>query len=327
MALCPLLLVTSASAEVTSSTPVTGATQTESASGETTPASTPTTTSPIASVKKDEARSTTYHLSYTHIYNSNVRREDQRQGVNASVFGLGVRYIYPKAHPTLEVSYEVGRHLYPQVAKDRDRVSHNIRVALSRQLSERWSFEAVGTISLKGSTEDDDINNQYALSPRLEYRLNRENRLKFIGTYRIRSVEADEEQDAINDSFAVEYEHRMNSDRKVTIGSRYETNNAKGPRNDYRRWTHYLEFDTPVGGSDDLVLGVRYRPRKFDTRRVDEINELRRDRNWIFGAAWKHKLRKDLDFTIDYQFENRSSNAPDRHFDQHILATSLFFGF
>ena len=60
---------------------------------------------------------------------------------------------------------------------------------------------------------------------------------------------------------------------------------------------------------------------------MDETNDLRRDRNWILAAAWTRKLRKNLDLTVDYQSENRASNAPNRHFDQHILATSLIFGF
>ena len=138
-----------------------------------------------------------------------MRREDERQTVNANVLGLGVRYIYPRTDPTLEVTYEIGRHLYPKLAEERDRVSHNLRAAWKRQLSERWSFEGVGTVSLKGSTEDDDVTDQYALSPRFEYRLNRNNRLKLIGAYRIRRVKEDEERNANNNSVAAEYEHQI----------------------------------------------------------------------------------------------------------------------
>ncbi len=273
--------------------------------------------------KKTKEQPLTFDLSYTHLFDSNINQEKNHiDAVNANVLGLRINYRQPWG----EASYEVGRHFYPAVAGNRDRLSHNFRLAGGRPLSKRLTLETVGEISLKGSTEDRDLSDQYVLSPRLEYRLNSENRLRLLAAYRIRRYPDDAERNALNRYVGLEYQRRFQGGRRLEVGYRFETNRARGARNDYRRQTFSADYILPLSPRDRLTFEATYRPRRYISRRLDS-GALRRDRNIILGASYLRTLRSDLDFLLGYRFEKRNSNDPRRGFNEHTLAGTVTYHF
>jgi hypothetical protein len=273
--------------------------------------------------KKGKQKPLTFDLSYTHLYDSNINQDkDDPDAVNANVIGLRINYRQSWG----EASYEVGRHFYPEVAGDRDRLSQNFRIAGERPLSKRLTLETVGEISLKGSTEDRDLSNQYVFSPRLEYRLNSANRVRLITAYRIRRYPDDAERNALNRYVALEYQRRFEGGRRLEFGYRFETNRARGARNDYRRQTFSADYILPLSPRDRLSFDATYRPRRYISRRLDN-GDLRRDRNIILGASYLRTLRSDLDFLLGYRFEKRNSNDPRRGFNEHTVAGTVTYHF
>lgn len=284
-------------------------------------ASAPATRTGRASSKSDPF---SFDLSVTHLIDTNVNQEnDETDRVNANVLGLRINY----KRPNFEAFYEVGRHFYPQVAEDRDRVSHNLRAALDRELSKRFNLQTVGEISLKGSTEDRDISNQYVFSPRLEYRLSKSDRLRLIGTYRLRRFPDDPGRDALNRYATLQWQHRFAGKQQLEFGYRYETNRADVERNDYRRQTLSTTLTLPLRDKDRLTLELSYRPRRFLSRTLDDDKTLREDRNAIFAASYLRPLSAKTDVLLGYRFERRTSNDPGKGFREHTLAATVTYHF
>ena len=58
--------------------------------------------------------------------------------------------------------------------------------AYRSRLSERFSSRTTAEVSLKGSSEDRDVNNQYSLEQQFQYRLRPSVRLSAFAAYRDR---------------------------------------------------------------------------------------------------------------------------------------------
>lgn len=273
--------------------------------------------------KKSPPDPWTFYLSASAIYDTNINHDEEDKNAYGRVLGLGMNYRRSKEPYDYEVIYEAFHHEYTE--NHWDRVSHYLRTSIEKSLSQRWNAEMIGEISLKGSTEDRDLSDQYILLPRLEYRLSRQDRLRFYGAYRIRNFEEDPERDAINRYIGIEFRRKLPGRRSFDIGYRYETNRAESARHHFFRSTYSLEFTTPVAGHDMLMIEAKYRPRKFEQRLVDVGNTevLRRDRDLILAASLVRPLSRGLDLEFDYKYEKRSSNDVDREYGAHLMIVSL----
>lgn len=273
------------------------------------------------------SRPLTFHFNNLYLYDSNINHSsDDPHDTRGAVFGLQALYRLPADRPELELSYEIARHFH--TAEEWDRVSHHFRADWEHRLSNDWAVETVGEVSLKGSTEDRDISDQYTLSPRLEYRVDRQNRIRGYAAYRIRKFEGDPDRDARNHYFGAEYAYRSGGVRRLDVGLRYEVNRAEAERHRYTRWTYYAQFTTPLARRDRLLLEARYRPRRYEFRTVEDDDDLLRyDKNWILSGALIHTFQARLDLSLEYRFETRDSNDPEENFNQHSVGVGLGYHF
>jgi len=282
---------------------------------------------PLTPTPAAASRPLTFHFNNLYLYDSNINHSgDDPRDTRGAVFGLQALYRMPADRPELELSYEIARHFH--TAPEWDRVSHHFRADWERRLSNDWAIETVGDVSLKGSTEDRDISDQYVFSPRLEYRVDRQNRIRGFAAYRIRKFENDPDRDARNHYFGAEYAYRSGGVRRLDLGLRYEVNRAEAERHRYTRWTYYAQFATPLARRDRVDFEVRYRPRRYEFRTVDHNDDLLRyDKNWILSAALIHTFQAHLDLSLEYRFETRDSNDPDENFNQHSVGLGLGYHF
>ncbi len=282
---------------------------------------------PSPAASSTDGRPFTFAFNNLYLFDDNVNHslEDPHE-TRGAVFGLEATWRTPAAKPNFEISYEIARHFHS--ADEWDRLSHDVRAAWNQKLSKRWNVETVGEVSLKGSTEDRDISDQYIFSPRLEYRFNRENRLRAYGAFRIRKFDDDPTRNANNRYVGVEYVYRGGV-RRLDAGLRYEVNRADSNRHHYTRWSYYAEYTMPVTTRSRLTLGANYRPRRYDVRtiRVDGHRELRYDKNWILNAEAGHFLGRDLEIFAGYRFETRTSNDFDKRFNEHAAYAGIAYRF
>jgi hypothetical protein len=240
------------------------------------------------------------------------------------VYGLGVGYRTPPSRPTLELSYEVAVHSYTQTDKW-DRVSHNLQASFEQRLTRHWNLETNGELSFKGSSEDRELVDQYILLQQIYYRLNRQNRLGFYGAYRVKRYDDSPDRDATNLYLGGDFEEQLGVGHRWKIGYRYETNRPQSPRHQYIRWTYSMDYTTPLSARGKLILGVRYRSQRYDERlmEIEDTEVPRHDHRWVLSASWIRPLWRNQELDLDYKFETRSSNDPDKEFSAHLLAITL----
>ncbi len=269
----------------------------------------------------------TFFLSLGGIYDSNINHDEEPIRTWGGFLGGGVRFETDDFY----AQYEISSFSYTYAESGWSRISHRLESAYERDLSKKWEAELVGEATLKGSSEDNDLGDEFILKPRLNYDLSDSQRLRFYGAYRLRRYgDVDPLRDANNYYVGMEFRQRLGSGH-LDAEYRWEINESRGPRNQYNRQTYGLEYTTPFrGGLHQLVLEARYRPVQYWNRRIDneDDEDLRRDVRWIGTAAAKFGLSRHISIHPTYRYERRTSNDPEKEWDAHlgILSVQYTFG-
>ena len=239
---------------------------------------------------------------------------------------LGVHFQNSVEKPSFEMEYEVAAHSYTN-SEEWDRVSHNLVMSYRKHLFGGWSTRAESEITIKGSTEDRELNNQYVLRQQLEYRLNENSRLQLVGAYRVKRDPLDGGSNAIDPYAGVRFIQKLAGDKRLALSYRYDKNRSWDPKNRYIRWAYETEFSMPIIDRRSRVsFDLTYKPRLYGrTVRVDGERVPRRDDRWIFETQFERVLRSDLRMVFVYRFERRDSNDPDKDFQSNQVGFALTY--
>ena len=169
--------------------------------------------------------------------------------VGVSSYGLvpslGVHFQNSVEKPTFEIEYEVAAHNYTN-SEEWDRVSQNLVVSYRKHLFGGWSTRTESEITLKGSSEDRELNNQYLLGQQLEYRINSNSRLQLVAAYRVKRDPIDSGSNAIDPYAGIKFIQKLPGDKRWALSYRYDKNRSWDPKNRYIRWAYETEFATPI---------------------------------------------------------------------------------
>lgn len=268
-------------------------------------------------------------MSLASVYDTNITHDEQLVGAFGLVPSFGFHFRDNAERPSFEADYEVALHRYNHT-DEFDRVSHNMTAVYRKQLAKRLYSKTTTEISLKGSSEDREINNNYILEQQLQYRLPFNTRVAGFAAYRLKRYPLIEQDSNSIDSYAgAKVEQRFRGDRRVELTYRYDHNRAWDPRNNYIRRTYSLEFQTPLSirRRDSLSAEMRYAPRDYQNRttRVNGVRVPRHDDRWVFSVLYERLLRPDLSMALEYQFEKRNSNDVDKIFTSNVFGLSFTF--
>lgn len=250
--------------------------------------------------------------------------------VGVSSFGLvpslGVHFQNSVEKPSFEIEYEVAAHNYTN-SEEWDRVSQNLAVSYRKHLFGGWSTRTESEITLKGSSEDRELNNQYLLGQQLEYRINPNSRLQFVAAYRVKRDPIDSGSNAIDPYAGIRFIQKLPGDKRLALSYRYDKNRSWDPKNRYIRWAYETEFATPIiDRRTRLSFDLTYKPRLYGrTVKVDGERVPRRDERWIFETRVERVLRSDLLMVFVYRFERRDSNDPEKDFKSNQAGVALTY--
>lgn len=265
---------------------------------------------------------------YTRIsstFDSNIDHDEE----NIRSFGVGpsfgVHFQNSLEKPAFEMEYETAFHSYSNTSRW-DRTSHKLRGSFERGLTSWLSSETEAEATVKGSSEDRELNNQLVLGQEFQFRANRNQGFKLFGVYRIKRFPAiDSARNSINPYVGGSFEQRLGRRRSLELSYRFERNRAWSSRNNYVRWTYGAEFQTPFLRPNGLLtIEARYRPQLYnriievEAANGDDHDEVRRDRRWIIGASWERPLNENLLIGLGYRFEARRSNDLSKNFNAHL---------
>lgn len=266
------------------------------------------------------------YLRTAGLYDSNLDHDPVARSAYGGILAAGFTARDRAVRPRIEVAYEVAAHRY-SVPSRLERVSHHGEVAFIARPARALAFSTEAEVSLRGSSEDRDVGNEFTGSEQLELRFSRAVAVRLTGAYRLRQYPdlQDAGRDANNRYAEVELRHRFGSGARVTVGGKVERNAADLARYRYDRTTWAFEFETAPAGRAQLALGLTYRNQRYPERLVDVgAREVpRRDRRVEPEAAITVRPWRSLDVTLGYSLELRRSNDPDKSYDAHVVSLIL----
>ena len=106
-------------------------------------------------------------MSLATVFDTNITHDEQQVGAFGLVPSFGFHFRDNPEKPSLEVDYEVALHRYNNT-DEFDRVSHNLTLEYRKQLVKRFYAKTTAEMSLKGSSEDREINNNYIIEEQLQ---------------------------------------------------------------------------------------------------------------------------------------------------------------
>lgn len=268
-------------------------------------------------------------LSLASVFDTNITHDEQQMPAFGIVPGFGLHFRDNAERPSFEADYEIALHRYNNT-DEFDRVSQSFTTVYRRQLAKRLYSKTTSEISLKGSSEDRDVNNNYVVDQQLQYRLPTNTRVAGFAAYRLKRYPLfDADSNAIDSYAGAKIEQRLGADRRLEFTYRYDHNRAWNPRNNYFRRTYSAEFQTPVSikRRDSLSAEFRYSPRSYQTRltRVNGVRVPRHDDRWDFDLIYQRLIKSNLTMGFEYEFEKRNSNDLEKRFSSHAFALTFTF--
>jgi hypothetical protein len=262
---------------------------------------------------------------------SNIDHDDRDVRSFGLVPSVGVHFQSSLEKPALQLDYETAFHSYTNSSRW-DRASHKARASYERKLASWLYSETVGEMTIKGSSEDRELSNQYVLGQEFELRASRSRRFKVFGAYRLKRYSDDPGRNAINPYVGGAFEQRFAGGRSLGVSYRYDKNRSQNARNRYIRWTYGAEFKTPFLRRDALLtVEARYRPQLYartieiEDEDGDDHDVTRKDRRWIVGGSWQRPLNENLALGLGYRFEARRSNDVGKNFNSHLGGVTLTY--
>jgi hypothetical protein len=278
--------------------------------------------------KQREPRRFWLSMSMSSAFDTNITHDEQSLDSFGLVPSFGAHFVDNTEKPSFEADYEVALHRYTRT-NEFNRVSHYFTASYRRQLARRWYAKTTGEVSLKGSSEDRDVNNQYVLEQQLQYRFNPSNRLTAFAAYRLKRYPfQDQGKNAIDPYVGGKFEQRLKGERRWEIGYRYDKNRSQDVKDRYVRWSYNAEFATPLSKKrlDLLTVGLRYSPRLYARQiKVDGERVPRHDRRWAFDVLYERPLNRDVRMGWSYSYEKRGSNDPDKKFSSNLFGMTFTF--
>jgi hypothetical protein len=267
--------------------------------------------------------------SLSTLFDTNVLNDEQSINSFGLVPSVGFHFQDDAEKPSFITEYEAGLHRYTGT-NEFDRASHYFNAEYKRQLTSRFSARTTGEISLKGSSEDRDINDQYSLEQQFQLRLNSSSRVSAFAAYRIKRYPlVDAAKNAIDPYLGGKFQQKLTGGRELQFGYRYDKNRSQGEKDRYVRRTFEAQYSTPLFRSKQDLLTVegRYSPRRYSRliKTIDGTRAPRLDRRWVLEAGYERPLNDNVRLGLHYQFEKRSSNDPDKPFNAHLFGVT--FGF
>lgn len=290
------------------------------------PSPSPTVASPAPPAPPPDERRLAIHFGQATVGDSNIDHDFEARPDVGVVLAAGLSWRNRVARPTVELAYEAAFHRYHESPKW-NRTSHHALGVFEVPLGRRLRLHTTADASLRGTSEDRETADQYALVPRLELRLARPVAVRLDGAARLKRYPApDRDRDALNTYGSAELRLRAGPAR-IELGSRYETNDARSDRYDFVRWTHDVALSVGLGRRDNLGLEMRYRDQHYPRRLVNTPGgrAARHDVRWIPTVSWEHRFEGPLALGVDYKYERRNSNDPDKAFRAHLVSLSFTY--
>lgn len=161
------------------------------------------------------------YFSLSSVFDSNIDHDENNVHSFGLVPSLGIHFQSNVDRPAFEFDYETALHRYSNTSRW-DRMSHKARASYERGFTDFLRSEITGEMSIKGSSEDRELSDQYALRQAFKIRASRTRRFNIFGAYRIKRDADDPGRNAIDPYIGASFEQRFAGRRSFELSYRYD---------------------------------------------------------------------------------------------------------
>ena len=266
----------------------------------------------------------TFFVSSTGVYEDNFGHDRTGQRAYGGIIAAGLGIRDRSSRPRLEMSYEVALHRY-NVTTPWDRVSHLGEAAITVRPARWLEWESSGDVSIRGSSDDRDLSDNYQVSQGLAFRIAPTIRLNLEGAWRLRRYHDGSGRDGNSRNLEAEFKRRALGAGWMTLGGKYEINRADSPRYRYHRMTYAFGLATASEAINRLDLELKYRVQQYEHRRIELGGRTprRRDYRLAPSISYTHRFTSNLEVGLGYEYEHRSSNDVSKGYDAHRVSLKV----
>ena len=268
-------------------------------------------------------------IQFSNIYEDNIDHDDESIAVQSygSVPALKLQFRSSASDPLFAFEYLVARHQYTNTERW-DRISNAFRGVFKPAVQKALRLQTSVELSLKGSSEDRDISNQFQVVQEFEYRFTRRHRLQLYGTYRIKRFPDQPGVQDLKPNIGINFERSNSDGERFESGARYELNREAEERGNYNRWTFSVAYRSPeIKERSQFEVEVKHR-RKFYMARFVEIEDedfLRQDNRLSIGVRWTYEFFWRVVMEMGYEYETRGSNDPDKLYEANAFNLAMIY--
>ena len=259
-------------------------------------------------------------LQFASIYDSNVDHSDEPDQAYGLVPAAKVTLRSSSKNPLFTGAYVIARHNYPD-AERWTRTSHMGTIDFEPEPNDWFRPSTSAEISIRGSSEDRDVSNQYRIEQDLEFRLTRDYRLSVYGDLIWKKIPDSPIDDAFKPRVGAAFERRGDDGSQWELDIRREWNEEKEARGEYDRWKIETSYRFPLTKSVLAQAEVEYRRKTYRDRfiEIEEEEFLRKDNRWTLGAFVAKRFRYGVVVEVGYRYETNDSNDPDKLYGAHLV--------
>jgi len=267
-------------------------------------------------------------LDVSSMFDDNIDRDDTAKRRDLSVVPRVVTRLADRNGANrFSLTYGAGARTYSASDQPRGAVS-DLEATFERHFGSKKSRVVVGATgehSIRVSSDDNELVNQFTASPFVEKRWRA---MKFAGYggyrfKRVAQVVGDDTTRLVGTDFAREL-----GDRHVLgLGYRYESTASIVPNRRYARSTYAVDYGARLGTRNRLQVELELRQQRYLARlvRVNGTRVPRADFRWTPAAIWVHDFPQGHQLRVGYQLERRTSNDPDKYYTAHRAEFGIRF--
>jgi hypothetical protein len=225
----------------------------------------------------------------------------------------------------IQLQYTIGVPKYSKFT-EYNRRGQYFRGAYRYDLGNGFTTETEGEAILKGANEDRELNNQFIITQKLNYKVTKKDKVSIYGAYRLKTGSTDPNSNAKNPQVGFKYTRQITKKFDAYGGFKYDHNLANGERQRYIRRTFSTGFDYTPTKRDTVSFEARYAPRLYGRLiEVDGLDVPRSDKKTTFDINWRHECKSNFGMENNYTYEKRDSNDLGKKYRNHQVVVSLFY--
>jgi hypothetical protein len=205
-----------------------------------------------------------------------------------------------------------------------DRLTHSEELGFAFLVNENAELRATGRFDARGSTEDNEIVNQETVLGELWLRGDGPT-FRALGGWRWRRYS---DRDAYDENILLggaDLRQKVSREVSVRLGYRYEDADSRSQDRDYLRHRLTGAYELRLTSRLRAQLQLEHQWRRYPRDRVEVagVETARKDRRWIPGARLIQRFPRGQEVALEYEFQSRISNDPDKEYQVHRVSLRL----